>query len=173
MIPENFIETKNIMINQYRNIFIKDFLPRDTYNEIGYIQDMIIKDMELGFEDKPVEIPLQDEIDWICDNLSEIQLLIIIRPVNDIITSYIINLVGMINSWNINIKSDVKISTLIKSITDLLHMHVTLKDLLTMNKILMDEWRKFKDYKPVSYEAARHFQDKLEESITKKIKEGQ
>jgi hypothetical protein len=171
MIPENFTETKNTLLDQYQTIAIKDFLSKDVYTEIGYIQNMIIDDMELGFEDKPVEMPLQDEIDWICNNLYKLQMSIIISPINDIIISYVINLVGMINSWNINIKSDSQLSILLKAITDLLHTHVTLRDLLNMNKILMNEWKKFRDYKPVSYECAKHFHDKLEERIKEKVKE--
>lgn len=161
----NYIESKGRLLGLYESIPVKEFLSRQIYYEIGEIQNMIICDMEKGFEDIPVQAPNKDEIDWIVENMNKIRDTLLLRTINDKVMSYIGTLTLFIVNWNNNVVNDDSITKAVKLVTNILDCNMTLRETINVNKIILDELIKYRDYKPVAYDTARHFQEKMDEKI--------
>lgn len=160
--------TKSKLLDLYGCPSVRSFFNRQTYYEIGEIQKMIIEDMEKGLKDEPVQNATNDEIDWIVDNLRSVESNLILNNINEHVLSYLTSLFLFIANWNINTVKNSRIKDKIQELSNLCDMHITLRDIIKINKVILNALQKYKEYKPVAYETARHFEKK----IIEKIKDG-
>lgn len=168
MIPQDFINVKEELEKGYHNEELVDALPRRTYYELQGIQSLLISDMEKGFRDLKVDLPIQEEVDCILENLRLIENTIIINFISEPVKRYILNLILLVSHWNSNLLKSKELETQIEVINNLLSFHLSLKEMINMNKIILREMIKYKDYRPVSYDTALHFTKKLDQAIREK-----
>lgn len=165
MIPDGYKDTKETILKNFNSKYVKEFLFHRAYHEIGQIQKMIMEDMENGFED--IEVPSISNEDLACikENLNIIKDCTILYRMNNTIMSYISNLIMLINNWNDNTIKDQELSRQIISISNLMDIYLSFREIISINKVLLKEFMRFRDFHPVAYDTAKHFQDSLQKEI--------
>jgi hypothetical protein len=165
MIPVEYLNLKKELIEQYNYKAIREFLSSESYTEISWIQKIIFEDMENGFEDKPVAPVSENDIECIKTNLIRIKDLYNINPINNIINAYITNLLLIIKNWNDNTLKNNSIDDLVITISNFIDMNLTFRELLDANKVVLKEMQRLKNFKPIAYETARHYQESIDKAI--------
>lgn len=162
---KNYVESKAKLLDLYGSVSIREFLGRESYYEIGEIQKVIIADMEAGFKEDPVQSATEEEIEWIIDNVLKMERFFILNKINDIVLSYSTTLLLFIANWNDNTLRDSRIKESIERLSSIIDGSLTLRETIRINKIILQELNRYKEYKPVAYESARHFEDNINEEI--------
>lgn len=165
LLPENYLRNKNNMIKSYLSANVREFLNVALYSELGQIQDMLMTDMENGFNDQPVPTPTKNDLDCIKGNLNEIKNYVILCPVDGTICLYLTNLLLMIKNWNDNVLKDNGLNNEVISISNLIELHLSFREILDINKILIQELRKIRHFQPIAYDTAKHFLESLDGAI--------
>lgn len=167
MIPDGYKSTKEIILKTFESKHVKEFLFHRAYYEIGQIQKMIMDDMENGFNSIEVPILSDEDLHCIKENLNIIKDCMILYHMNDTILNYLSNLFMLINNWNENTIKDQEITKEIVAVSNLMELYLSFREMISINKRLLRELNRYRDFNPPAYDTAKHFQDSLQKSIDK------